>query len=121
MLKVVRWEIYPLPLRHYPLFSATTDDVIARAAIYQWLYELFVLQSISGLLIKHNVLDYVAIVTSGESVFCWRKWIIEHSKQLIVAFSWTHVHMRIIESLIQIKMIVYKYLCVKRITVENEK
>jgi hypothetical protein len=42
-----------------------------RAPIYQWSYELFVLQSINGLATQHNVLNsYVAMVTSEESLFC---------------------------------------------------
>jgi hypothetical protein len=51
-----------------------TDDVIAHAAIYQWSFKLFMLQSISGLPTRHNVpvLNYyVAMVSSKEIVFCW--------------------------------------------------
>jgi hypothetical protein len=52
-------------------------------------YKVFVLQSISGLDTQHNILSsYVTIVTSEESLFCWRKWIIGPSNKLSIAFLW---------------------------------
>jgi hypothetical protein len=48
--------------------------------IYQWSYKLFILQSMSGLATNHNVLyRYVTILMPEESLFCWRKWLIELS------------------------------------------
>jgi hypothetical protein len=42
-------------------------------------------QSISGFAILHNVLSYIATVTPEESLFFWKKWIIELSKHEIKA------------------------------------
>jgi hypothetical protein len=44
---------------------------------------------ISGLSTQHDVLNcYVAMVVPEESLFNWRKWIIEHCKNNIFAFPW---------------------------------
>jgi hypothetical protein len=53
MLKIVRWEDKPPPWRHQEHWSsATTDDVIARDAVYSWSSELFVLHSVIMVFIK---------------------------------------------------------------------
>jgi hypothetical protein len=53
----------------------TTDNVVARDAICQCSYKLFVLQSYQSLVTEHNLLKCVAIVTLEESMlyYLWLK------------------------------------------------
>jgi hypothetical protein len=68
-----------------------SDDVIARAAIYQWPYKLLMLQTISVLPTQLNVLVlnyYVTLVMSGEIVCCWI-WSGDEVVKLSSEITWT--------------------------------
>jgi hypothetical protein len=66
MLNIMRWEDHPLPWCHYPWSSIMNDDATFCAAIFQWLgYQTQCFELLC------------CMVTSEESLFFWRKWIME--------------------------------------------